>query len=337
MAVLYRFATFELDPAQRSLRKSGQRLDVSGRYFDALHLMVADAGALITKDRFHRDVWNGIAVTDEALTQCVRSLRKALGDEAAAPRFIETVQRHGYRFVAPVEAVCAAAPTSASSRRAIYPTVAATALGGATAGILGGIFYVSIGLIRAGLGASSTMLGFISLCLALGFLGGASIGLGTALGGRSTVGRLTSATIGGLLIGGFASLVGRDLFALLFGRAPATFTGAPEAAVLGLAVGLCGIVAQGRGTGLRALALAPLVGALAGAGIAAAGGQLLAASLVELTHSFPESPLRFAELSSRSLTAATMAEAALFCTCCAAAMLFGARLQFPQGLLSARS
>lgn len=337
MVVRYRFATFELDPAQRLLSEGGRRLDVSGRYFDALHLMVAEAGSLITKDRFHREVWNGLPVTDEALTQCVRSLRKALGDEAAAPRFIETVQRHGYRFVAAVEMVGAPPPTPQPADRANVPAVAAIALGGATAGMLGGIFYVSMGLIRPGLGASSTMLGFISLCVVLGFLGGGAIGLGMALGGRSAMGRLASATFGGLLIGGFASIVGRDLFALLFGKVPATFTGAPEAAVLGLAVGLCVLVAQMPSGALRALAMAPLVGALAGLGIAATGGQLLAASLVQLTRSFPESPLRFAALSANLLAGATMIEAALFCTCCAAALLLRTQLRLPQGLLTARS
>ena len=48
------------------------------------------------------EVWRGIPVTDEALTQCIRTLRKQLGDDAARPRFIETVPKNGYRFVAPV-------------------------------------------------------------------------------------------------------------------------------------------------------------------------------------------------------------------------------------------
>ena len=207
MTARYRFASFELDPGQRRLTDGGQPVELTARYFDALHLMLAEAGSLVTKDRFHAEVWKGIPVTDEALTQCVRSLRKALGDEAAAPHFIETVQRHGYRFIAPVETVETTTPTATTGApRAIGPTIAATALGGGMAGIIGGILYVSLGLIRPGLGASSTMLGFISLCLALGFLGGAAIGLGMALGGRSPLGRLAGAGVGGLVIGGFAGL-----------------------------------------------------------------------------------------------------------------------------------
>ena len=56
----------------------------------------------MSKDRFLDEVWRGVPVTDEALTQCVRTLRRQLGDDAAEPRFIETVPKHGYRFIAPV-------------------------------------------------------------------------------------------------------------------------------------------------------------------------------------------------------------------------------------------
>jgi len=60
------------------------------------------------------EVWRGIPVTDEALTQCIRTLRKQLGDDAARPRFIETVPKHGYRFIATVgsSAVGEAAPSA---------------------------------------------------------------------------------------------------------------------------------------------------------------------------------------------------------------------------------
>ena len=60
-------------------------------------------GQLITRDRFLDDVWSGIPVTDEALSQCIANLRRTLGDDASKPRFIETVPKHGYRFIAPVE------------------------------------------------------------------------------------------------------------------------------------------------------------------------------------------------------------------------------------------
>jgi DNA-binding winged helix-turn-helix (wHTH) protein len=102
------FGGFRLEPGERRLTRDGQVVDVSGRYLDALLLLARRPGELVTKESFMAEVWRGVPVTDEALTQCIRSLRKALGDEAGRPRFIETVPRHGYRFVAEVSADVAA-------------------------------------------------------------------------------------------------------------------------------------------------------------------------------------------------------------------------------------
>ena len=99
----FRFAEFHLDPDDRRLRREGAAVELSARYLDALVLLVTEAGRLVTKDRFMDEVWRGVPVTDEALTQCVRTLRRQLGDDAARPRFIETVPKHGYRFIAAVE------------------------------------------------------------------------------------------------------------------------------------------------------------------------------------------------------------------------------------------
>ncbi|MEP7315337.1 MAG: winged helix-turn-helix domain-containing protein [Sphingomicrobium sp.] len=334
------FGSFVLDSVERTLTGDGRPVDLSGRYFDALVLLVANAGQLITKERFHGDVWRGAAVTDEALTQCIRSLRQALGDKATSPRFIATVPGHGYRFVAPVRAGDATHSTEAQEQAPAgrLETIGALAFGGATAGIFGGIAYTSAGLVRPGLGAWSTMLGFISLCLSLGFIGGLAIGLGMAFG-TTPRRRVIGAMLGGLAVGFGAALVGRDLFTLLFGKAPATFTGAPEGGALGLAVGLAAWLAVHRkSNGAWSSALsAPLLGAVAGLGIALTGGQLLAASLVELSRSFPESPLRFAGLSPTMIAGATMIEAALFCTSCVGALNLARRLGLPQGILIRRS
>ena len=98
----FEFGDFALDLRARRLTRNGAPVEINARYFDALALMLRDAGGLVTKERFHEEVWRGVPVTDEALTQCIRTLRRALGDDAANPRFIETVPKHGYRFVAPV-------------------------------------------------------------------------------------------------------------------------------------------------------------------------------------------------------------------------------------------
>src|ERR687893_1463336 len=100
----FRFDRFILDPADRQLRRDEAPVELNARYLDALALLVREAGKLVPKDRFMDEVWRGVPVTDEALTQCVKTLRRQLGDDAARPRFIETVPKHGYRFIAPVEA-----------------------------------------------------------------------------------------------------------------------------------------------------------------------------------------------------------------------------------------
>src|SRR5688500_19634756 len=99
----FRFDRFQLDPRDRQLTRDDAPVDLNSRYFGALALLVREQGRLVSKDRFLEEVWRGVPVTDEALTQCIKTLRRQLGDNAARPRFIETVPKHGYRFIAQVE------------------------------------------------------------------------------------------------------------------------------------------------------------------------------------------------------------------------------------------
>src|SRR4051795_824867 len=99
----FRFRDFRFDPDERLLIRGAERLDLNSRYLDALALLLRERGRLVTKERFMDEVWRGVPVTDEALTQCIRTLRRQLGDDAARPRFIETVPKHGYRFIAEAE------------------------------------------------------------------------------------------------------------------------------------------------------------------------------------------------------------------------------------------
>ncbi|MDQ3144472.1 MAG: transcriptional regulator, partial [Pseudomonadota bacterium] len=101
----FRFDRFILDPRDRQLKRDGVPVELNARYLDALMLLVREAGKLVSKDRFMDEVWRGVPVTDEALTQGIKTLRRQLGDDAARPRFIETVPKHGYRFIAAVEGV----------------------------------------------------------------------------------------------------------------------------------------------------------------------------------------------------------------------------------------
>jgi DNA-binding winged helix-turn-helix (wHTH) protein len=100
----YRFGAFVLDTTTYRLCRNAETLDLTARQLDLLTYLVARPGQLVTRDDLFRDLWSGIAVTDNALTQLVSDLRRTLDDAKAAPRYVETVARRGYRFVAPVEA-----------------------------------------------------------------------------------------------------------------------------------------------------------------------------------------------------------------------------------------
>lgn len=95
----YRFAEFTLSPSTRLLLKGDVEIPLIPRYFDLLVLLIERRAEVVTREEIFDQVWSDVIVSDGALTQAVRILRKSLGDRAKDPRFIRTVSRHGYRFV----------------------------------------------------------------------------------------------------------------------------------------------------------------------------------------------------------------------------------------------
>lgn len=330
------FSGFELDPGNRQLRRGGKPVELNGRYFDALALMLREPGRLVTKDRFMAEVWRGVPVTDEALTQCIRTLRKQLGDDAASPRFIATVPKHGYRFIAPVDGAERRAELDEDWSRFARLGIAGT-IGGGLAGILGGLFY-GFAAAPAGGGAISGLLVLLALTILLALVGGAGVALGIA---ASTFARqdrwfwpVLGGAAGGLLVGAIVRLLGLDGLALLFGRSPGDMTGAPEGALLGAAVGLGHVIAARQAQLRIGAPLAALLGAIAGILIALLGGRLLGGSLDLLAAQFPGSRLGigrvgalFGETGFGPLTqfATGALEGALFAGCVVAAMLLASR------------
>lgn len=97
--IRYRFSDFTLSPRRRLLLREGREVPLIPRYFDLLVLLVERRHeAVHRRDIFDR-VWTDVIVSDSALSQAVRTLRRTLGDDSREPRFIRTVSRHGYRFV----------------------------------------------------------------------------------------------------------------------------------------------------------------------------------------------------------------------------------------------
>jgi len=104
--VIYRFGLFEFDPAAGELRKQGRLVRIEPQPARALALLVSHPGEVISRERLRSEVWDeGTHVDfDRGLAYCLGQVRTALGDSADNPRFVETLPRRGYRFIAPVHA-----------------------------------------------------------------------------------------------------------------------------------------------------------------------------------------------------------------------------------------
>src|ERR687887_940247 len=98
----WRFADFRLDPDNACLWRGTQPIALTPKAFDVLHYLVTHPDRLVSKDTLLDAVWPETAVSDTVVRIAIGELRRALGDTAQAPRFIATVVRRGYRFLAPV-------------------------------------------------------------------------------------------------------------------------------------------------------------------------------------------------------------------------------------------
>ena len=105
--VTLRFGAFELDLANSQLRKGGTLIKLGPQPFVVLRLLAESAGDLRTREEIRQALWgaNTHVDFDRNLNVCMAQIRAALSDDADSPRFIQTVPRRGYRFVAPVEKV----------------------------------------------------------------------------------------------------------------------------------------------------------------------------------------------------------------------------------------
>ena len=95
----YRFSGHTLSPARRTLVRDGRELPLIPRCFDLLVLLIERRNEAVSRHELLDAVWSDVVVSDGALSQAVRILRRTLGDDPREPTFIRTVQRHGYRFV----------------------------------------------------------------------------------------------------------------------------------------------------------------------------------------------------------------------------------------------
>src|SRR4029450_11272166 len=94
------FEGFSLNLANEQLVCDGEAVPLTPKAFTVLRRLVEEGGQLVTKAELLRAAWADTHVTDGVLKVCILEIRRALGDDSAAPRFIETVPRRGYRFIA---------------------------------------------------------------------------------------------------------------------------------------------------------------------------------------------------------------------------------------------
>jgi DNA-binding winged helix-turn-helix (wHTH) protein len=190
----FRFGVFELDPRGGELWKAGVRTRLQPQPARVLTLLVSRAGELVTREEIQKEVWPEGTFVDfeQSLNFCIRQIRTALGDQAATPRYVETLPRRGYRMLVPVEVTGGAehapaaeavpergpafvqsfpAPAVAPSRlrRLRRPAVVALA---ALAGLAVGLGAMKL----AGVGAAATVPTFQRVTFGRGFVNSARFG-----------------------------------------------------------------------------------------------------------------------------------------------------------------
>src|ERR1700723_2566300 len=127
--LVYRFGVFEVFAESREVFRQGHRVKMQEQPFEFLLLLLEHPGEIVDREQLRMRLWPGDTFVDfgQSLSAAVTKLRQALGDDSANPRFIETVPRRGYRFIAAVarhnEPI--AAPAPAPHSEAVAPPIEA--------------------------------------------------------------------------------------------------------------------------------------------------------------------------------------------------------------------
>ena len=117
----YSFDAFRVDAARRQVSRGGEVVQLNPRVFETLVVLLRHAGRVVEKDELMKAVWPDSFVSDDSLTQSIWALRRALGDDWSQPRFVATVPRRGYRFIAPVTVSSPDARADAAAGAAAVP------------------------------------------------------------------------------------------------------------------------------------------------------------------------------------------------------------------------
>jgi DNA-binding winged helix-turn-helix (wHTH) protein len=268
----YHFHEFVLSPSRRVLLRGGTEQPLIPRYFDLLVFLVERRHEAVHRRDIFEKVWRDVIVSDSALSQAIRTIRRVLNDDPKDPRFIRTVSRHGYRFVFTdvreeeehatevatadaahvTEAILSSEPENAEPLRRLDLRPAHTlalsrwagaTLGGALAGLIAGACGGLLLAVVPGSEASFALVPVLALIgAACGAAGGAGVGGGLA-GGETVsapwriVALVIGGAIGGGLVGTAAQFLGRWSLDALIGMR-VDVAGGFEGVVIGAAAGL---------------------------------------------------------------------------------------------------
>ncbi len=152
---ILRFATFEVNLRAGELHKQGVRIKLQEQPFHVLKILLERPGEVVTREELRAAIWQSDTFVDfdNGLNTSINKLREALGDSADSPRFVETLPRRGYRFIAPITGVdgttrgtgAGVSPVTAKRGRKIVGAVAVAVL---AAGIVGGLLWRRCGVRR---------------------------------------------------------------------------------------------------------------------------------------------------------------------------------------------
>ncbi len=121
---IVRFAAFEFNPATGELRKHGLRIKLNGQPVQVLAALLEHPGEIVSREEIQKRLWQAETYVDfeHSLNAAIKRLRGALGDSADAPRYVETIARQGYRFIAPVNSSAPSHPIVSAEARPIPTT-----------------------------------------------------------------------------------------------------------------------------------------------------------------------------------------------------------------------
>ena len=300
----YRFSDFTLSTRKRLLIRNGQQLPLIPRYLDLLIFLVERRRDAVHRREIFDRVWSDVIVSDSALSQAIRTLRRTLGDDPREPRFIRTVSRHGYQFTCPdvIEEPDEDVPLSAGlsaeagtakadarsakeeTRQKVGASLTAlmtgatracagAALAGAAAGIVGGLLLS----VAPGNAAPLAIVPVLVLVgTGAGAVGGLGVGAGLAVAEsssrlRNAVGLTIGAAAGGAAVGMAVQWLMRWSLAALVG-VNLPIGGAVEGLVIGAAAGAGFAIARRLGATVRSRRQrAAIVAAFCAAGALALG------------------------------------------------------------------